>query len=245
MKHKPRRCLEAGVKSDKERVVASSLKNVLLCLHPVYVFVVSHQLLLYHFHGVYPLGGLQLNHENLGVGATSDHLDEVEVCEGDHVGLLLAASSPLLLSPHMNWVVGELRRWQHRLLGGDILRVSRPPRHRRHAPGIADDAAELVALLVDEQPALDALEALPAQAPDAVMAVRARSLPVEPLGLKTGKCCFWQWQGCNNWFVVSFGCKSYISWLQDGEPSSSKICFPNPPMGRTKHPTWLGAPWPI
>ena len=237
MEHKPRRCLEAGVKSDKERVVASSLKNVLLCLHPVYVFVVSHQLLLYHFHGVYPLGGLQLNHENLGVGATSDHLDEVEVCEGDHVGLLLAASSPLLLSLHVNRVVGELGRWQHRLLWGDVLRVSRPSRHRCHAPSIADDAAEFVALLVDEQPALDALEALPAQAPDAVMAVRARSLPVEPLRLKTGNCCFWQWQGCKNWFVVSFGCQSYIRWLKDSEPSSSKVCFPNPPMRRTKHPT--------
>ena len=39
--------------------------------------------------------------------------------------------------------------------------------------GVAVDPDELVALLVDEQLALRALEALPAQAPDAVVAERA------------------------------------------------------------------------
>ena len=42
-----------------------------------------------------------------------------------------------------------------------------------HVGDVAGDADQLVALLVDEQLALGALEALPAQAPDAVVTVRA------------------------------------------------------------------------
>ena len=166
-------------------MVAGRLKNMLLRLHPVDVLVIRHQLLLYHLHRVDPFRRLELHHEDLCIGATADDLDQVEVSEGDHVGLLLAASPSLVFRLNDDRVVGELRSRQHRLLRSDILRVCRSSGHSSHAPGIAHHPAKLVALLVDEQPALDALEALPAKAPDPVMAVGAGGLPVEPLGLQT------------------------------------------------------------
>ena len=49
---------------------------------------------------------------------------------------------------------------------------------------IADNATELVALLVDEELALDTLEALPAEAPDPVVTVGAVRLTVESFGLQ-------------------------------------------------------------
>ena len=61
-----------------------------------------------------------------------------------------------------------------------VLPVLLPPRALVGADrlGVAVDPDELVALLVDEQLALRALEALPAQAPDAVVAERAEG-PLE------------------------------------------------------------------
>ena len=166
-------------------MVAGRLKNMLLRLHPVDILVIRHQLLLYHLHRVDPLSRLELHHEDFCIGASADDLDQVEVSEGDHVGLLLAASPSLVFRLNDDRVVGELRCRQHRLLRSDILGVCRSSGHSSHAPGIAHHPAELVALLVDEQPALDALEPLPAKAPDPVMAVGAGGLPVEPLCLQT------------------------------------------------------------
>ena len=61
-----------------------------------------------------------------------------------------------------------------------LLVLLLPPRAlvRADRLGVAVDPDELVALLVDEQLALRALEALPAQAPDAVVAERAEG-PLE------------------------------------------------------------------
>ena len=82
--------LEAGVKTNEEGMISSSLEDVFLCLHPVDVLVIRHQLLLDHLHGVDPPCRLELDHEDLGVGAAADHLDHVEVAEADHVLVLMA-----------------------------------------------------------------------------------------------------------------------------------------------------------
>ena len=180
--------LEARVKSNQEWVVACCLKDMLLGLHPVNVLVVCHQLLFNHLHCIDPLGRLQFDHKDLGIGATADDLDQVKISKGNHVGLLLAASASLIFPFNDDRVIGELWTRQHRLLRSDIFRIGRPSRHRCHAPGVAHHSAQLVALLMDEQPALDALEALPSKTPDAVMTIGTGSLPVESLRLQTGHC---------------------------------------------------------
>ena len=45
-KEQPGRRLEARVQTHEERVVGSSLEHMLLCLDPVYVFIVGHQFFL-------------------------------------------------------------------------------------------------------------------------------------------------------------------------------------------------------
>ena len=49
---------------------------------------------------------------------------------------------------------------------------------------VVGESAQVVTLLVDQQLALDTLEALPAETPDTVVAVSTERLPVEPLGLE-------------------------------------------------------------
>ena len=99
--------LEAGVETHEEGVVGGRLEDVLLRLHPVDVLVVGDKLLLDHLHGVDPLGGLELHHQHLGVGAAADDLDHVEVAEADHVGLVLGDRG--------RGARALIRRHQHRL----------------------------------------------------------------------------------------------------------------------------------
>ena len=75
---------------------------------------------------------------------------------------------------------GRFRRPVGRADGARLSPVERQVGHVGHVAGHAD---QLVALLVHEQLALGALEALPAQSPDAVVTVRA----VRPLEIKKKK----------------------------------------------------------
>jgi hypothetical protein len=77
----PRGSLEAGVEADEEGVIRGRLEHVLLRLHPVDVLVVGDQGLLYHLHSVNALRLLQLDHEDLGVGAASDYAYKLKVRE--------------------------------------------------------------------------------------------------------------------------------------------------------------------
>lgn len=73
--------LEAGVQAHQKRMIWGRLKHVFLCLHPIDVLIVCHQGLLDHLHGVNPLSTLQLHHQDLRVGTTADHPDQLEVIQ--------------------------------------------------------------------------------------------------------------------------------------------------------------------
>ena len=80
-------------------------------------------------------------------------------------------------------VVGEVDALLRRHVLAAVVAVVAVPEPADLA-GVARLAAQLVTLLVDQQLALDALEPLPAEAPDPVGAVGAEGAPVEPLGLE-------------------------------------------------------------
>ena len=154
--------LEAGMKTDKEGMVARRLEDVFLCLDPVNVLVVCDQFFLDNFHCVDSLGRLQLHHQDLGVRPSANDLDHVEVAEADHVGFVFPRSSASTSgSGDEDWLSGEadVGDGVETLLGSDALAgVVAPALNDGHLAGIALDPPQLVTLLVYQQLALDTLE---------------------------------------------------------------------------------------
>lgn len=69
------------MQTHEERVIGGRLEDVLLRLHPVNVLVVGDQRLLDHLHRVDSPRALQLDHQHLGVRATTDNPDQLKVAE--------------------------------------------------------------------------------------------------------------------------------------------------------------------
>lgn len=78
-KEEPGRCLETRVQSHEEGVIRGGFKDVLFRLNPVDVLVIGDQSFLDHFHRVDPLRLPELDHEDLGVRASSDNAYQLEV----------------------------------------------------------------------------------------------------------------------------------------------------------------------
>lgn len=64
-------------------MVGGSLKDVLLCLHPVYILIICNEFLLDHFHGINSLRLFQFYQEDLSIAASPDDPDHLKVIQTD------------------------------------------------------------------------------------------------------------------------------------------------------------------